>query len=48
MDSGRQETSSEESSMDDEEEDDEEVEIITATPLLFPWPALSATTHLVR
>ena len=30
-----------------EEEDDEEVEVITATPLRFPRPVLSATTHLV-
>ena len=28
-------------------EDDEEVEVITMTPLLFPWHALSTTSHLV-
>lgn len=45
--SDRQDTSSEESSSEEEEKDDEEVEVISATPLLFPQPVLSATAHLV-
>ena len=45
-DSGQEETSSEESGSEGEEEDDEEVEVITATPLKFPRPVLSATAHL--
>lgn len=47
MDSGWQETSSNDIGTDEEEEDDKEVEVITATPLLFPQPALSATAHLI-
>ena len=47
IDSNREETSLEESGSEGEEEDDEEVEVITATPLRFPWPVLSTTTHLV-
>ena len=45
-DSGRQETSFEENSVGDEE-DDEEVQIVIATPLLFPRTSLSATPCLV-
>lgn len=47
-DSGRQDTSSEESSSGEEyDDDDEEVEIISATPSLFPRLVLSATTYLM-
>ena len=49
IDNGRQETSSEENCTGEEEgeDDDEEIGIITATPLLFPRPTLSATSRLV-
>ena len=48
-DSEWQETSSEENSVGEEEgeDDNEEVEIVTATPLLFPHPALSTIACLV-
>ena len=36
----------EESETDGEEEEDQEIEVIIATPLRFPWPALSTTIHL--
>jgi hypothetical protein len=45
-DSGRETSSEADSSGDEYEDDDEEVEVISATPLLFPRPVLSTTAHL--